>query len=136
MKTEEIAVERLAEDFVSFYSTLDRGSEVVATDAVFDINVPSWRFQLVGPDAFVSWLMEYTSDGYELRIVHLLPTSKGFVVELEGTYNPHGHELYFRNLVACGVQDGKIDDVIYYCTGDWDPETRAHHAHEVKLIRP
>ena len=57
-------------------------------------------------------------------------------MEIEGTYSPHGHELYFRNLVACRINGDRVDEVIYYCTGDWDPETRSIHAREVKLIRP
>jgi hypothetical protein len=142
MKTEEIIAipqeeaERLAEGFVRFYGSLEGPEGVVAPQALFDINVPTWRFQVEGPEAFVEWLKGYTSSGYQLSLRHVVPTSEGFVAEIEGTYEPHGHELYFRNLIACRVTGGLIDEVIYYCTGDWDPETRSHHTHEVKLVRP
>jgi hypothetical protein len=124
----------LADRFATVYATYREAEEIFAPQALFDINVPGWRFQVEGPDAFFSWLRGHSPDGYGIRIVRATPTASGFVVEVEGEYTPHGHELYFRNLIRCEVRDGRINEVVYYCTGDWDPDTRARWLDEPPIV--
>lgn len=125
-----------ADAFLRVYATL-RGSEGVFTeDAFFDINVPEWRFQLTGRTAFTDWLHEYTQEGYELRAPRTVATADGFVVEVEGRYEYDGRPLYFRNLVLGRLAGRRIDEIVFYCTGDWSPETQARHAADVTLLRP
>jgi len=124
----------LADRLATVYATYQGAEEVFAPDALFDVNVPTWRFQVEGPEAFFSWLKGYSPDGYGIRIVRATPTASGFVVELEGEYSPHGHDLYFRNLLLCEVRDGRITELVFYCTGDWDAETRARQLAEAPMV--
>jgi len=126
----------LADRFASAYATYQGGEAIFAPDVLFDVNVPGWRFQVEGADAFFSWLRGHSPAGYGIRLVRATPTASGFVVEVEGEYAPHGHELYFRNLIACEVRDGIISEVVYYCTGDWDPDTRARWLTDPPLVNP
>lgn len=126
----------LADRLATVYATYRGADEVFTPDALFDINVPAWRFQVEGADGFLSWLKGESSDGYGIRILRAAPTASGFAVEIEGEYAPHGHELYFRNLLLCQVRDGRISEVVFYCTGDWDAETRAHQREHAPMIRP
>lgn len=130
-------VDEIAKGLVQVLETYQGAEEVFATDAFFDVNVPTWRFQLETPDAFVAWLQEFCPDGYRISARTPLPTASGFVIEVEGEYSDdHGAALFFRNLYVCAVEDGRISDVSFWCTGDWDAETREHHKAEVRLLRP
>ena len=111
------------------------GQEIFAPDAFFDVNVPTWRFQVRGVERFVGWLQGYAPHGYRIVVVRDLPTSTGFVLEVEGEYEHHGEPLFFRNLYVCDVADDRITDVSFWCTGDWDPETRARHDAEAVMHR-
>lgn len=111
------------------------GQEIFAADAFFDVNVPTWRFQVRGVERFVGWLQSYAPNGYRITVTRELPTATGFVLEIEGEYEHHGVPLFFRNLYICDVTDGLISDVSFWCTGDWDPETRARHDAEASRIR-
>lgn len=124
----------MADGFATAYATYRDAEGLFAPDVLFDINVPGWRFQVEGAGAFFDWLRGHSPDGYGIRIVRAAPTATGFVVEVEGEYAPHGEELYFRNLIACHVRDGRIAEVVYYCTGDWDPPTRARWLAEPPML--
>jgi ketosteroid isomerase-like protein len=105
--------------------------EVFTPDVVFDINVPIWRFQVRGPDRFIAWLRGYAPHGYDITVTRTFPTGTGVVVEVEGEYDRHGHHLFFRNLYICEVTAGRISDVSFWCTGDWDEDTRAQYVAEM-----
>ena len=129
-QTSSLLGSRLA-DMLRDYERL----EIFAPDALFDINVPTWRFQLRGVQRFVGWLQGYDPRGYRITVTRELPTDTGFVLEIEGEYEHHGMPLFFRNLYVCDVADGRITDVSFWCTGDWDPETRARYDAEAPRIR-
>ncbi len=126
----------LADKLVHVYASYEGADEVFAPDALFDVNVPSWRFQLEGPEAFFSWLRGHSPDGYAITLVAVTPTRSGFVAEVEGEYRPGDENLYFRNLILCHVEAERIIEVVFFCTGDWDPQTRARQAAEAPMIRP
>ena len=48
--------EHLSERFADVFQTFDPGEDVFTSDAFFDLNMPVWRFQLQGPEAFASQL--------------------------------------------------------------------------------
>jgi hypothetical protein len=135
MVDQQSSVQRLAKGVELVYG-LEQPRDVFAPDAVFDINIPSWRFQLGSPEAFVGWFRHYTKEGYKINVENVVETQTGFAMELEGEYTDHhGDELYFRNLLLCKVAEGLITEVIYYCTGDWDRPTRERQAKEAALVR-
>ena len=130
IETTPLLGQRLAEMLHDY-----RGQQIFAPDAFFDINVPTWRFQVRGVERFAGWLQGCAPHGYTITVVRELATASGFVLEIEGDYEHHGVPLFFRNLYVCDVADGLITDVSFWCTGDWDPETRAQHAAEAPMLR-
>ncbi len=47
-----------------------------------------------------------------------------------------GQDLSARRLWLCEVRDGRITEVVGYCTGEWNPELRARHAAKAPMLRP
>ena len=133
---DQTAREHLVDGLIRVLETGRGASEVFASDAIFDLNVPAWRFQVQGPDAFNEWWHEEVQGAGRVTIGRSARTPSGFVVEtaIEFTYN--GEELYARQVLLCEVVGDRIVDVVLYCTGDWDADTRARQAAEAPMIRP
>jgi hypothetical protein len=100
--------------------------------ALFDINVPTWRFQLQGPGAFISWFRE-VAPGARVSLTRIVPTASGFLIEVD---EESQEDLYSRALVLCGVEVSRITEVVWYCTGGWDRGTRVRQAAEAPMVRP
>lgn len=130
------AVEQLSERFADVFRTLNGRQGVFAPDVFFDLNVPVWRFQLQGVEAVEAWLRELASEGYEVDILRTVPTATGFVTEHEGSQQQEDGLVSFRHLWLCEVSNGRIVEVVGYCSGEWDEELRARHANEAPMIRP
>lgn len=97
------------------HSVADR---IYAADALFDVNVPQWRFQLRGPDSIRRQLDEWHPQPPDLVEWHQRPIDGGAVVEL-ALWQGEGHELYSRSLHLLDIGDGLITRHVMYCTGDW-----------------
>lgn len=127
---------RLSRRFAEALETLVLGEDVVAPDAFFDLNMPVWRFQLEGPAAMEAQLRNISQGPSRVDIVRTVPTATGFVQEHEEHTDVDGQDLSARRLVLCEVRDGRISEVVVYCTGEWDDELRARHAVEAPMLRP
>jgi hypothetical protein len=101
----------------------------------FDLLPPLWRFQLQGPQAFAAQLRAICEGVPTARILRVVPTASGFVMEHEETQRGVKTEVA-RRLWLCGVRDGRITEVVGYCNGGWDDELRARHAAESPMLRP
>ena len=128
-------VERLSAAFNRCFETLDAGDDVFAPDAFFDLLPPMWRFQLQGPDAFAAQLRAICEGEPSARVLRVVPTATGFVMEHEETQRGAKVEIA-RRLWLCEIRDGRITDVVGYCNGGWDDELRARHEAEAPLLRP
>ena len=128
-------VERLSEAFNQCFSTLDAGDDVFAPDVFFDLYPPLWRFQLEGPAAFVAQLRAIADGEPNARVLRVVPTATGFVLEHEEGQVGVNAEVA-RRLWLCEVRDGRITEVVGYCNGGWDDELRARHAAEAPMLRP
>jgi ketosteroid isomerase-like protein len=127
-------VQRLSEAFNRCFETFDAGEDVFADDAFFDLLPPLWRFQLVGPAAFAAQLRAIAEGEVTARVLRVVPTATGFVLEHEESMR--GDELLVaRRLWLCEVSDGRITEVTGYCNGGWDEELRARHAAEAPMVR-
>jgi hypothetical protein len=62
-------------------------------------------------------------------------TATGFVVETDYETIEGGARIYYRSLSVITVQDGQISNVVHYCTGPWDENTRARQAREAPMLR-
>jgi hypothetical protein len=128
-------VERLSTAFNRCFETFETGEDVFSPDAFFDLYPPLWRFQLQGPDAFVAQLRAISERQASARILRVVPTATGFVLEHEETQLGDRVEVA-RRLWLCEVRDGRISEVVGYCNGGWDDELRARHAAEAPMLRP
>ncbi len=130
---DQATVERLSTALNRCFETFDAGPDVFTDDAFFDLLPPLWRFQVVGPEAFVTQLRAIAA-GQETsaRILRVVPTSTGFALEQE----ERTPDEVARRLFLCEVRDGRIAEVVLYCNGGWDEELRARHAAEAPMVRP
>jgi ketosteroid isomerase-like protein len=132
---DQATIERLSTAFNRCFETLEAGDGVFAEDAFFDLLPPFWRFQLEGRDAFAAQLRAISQGPSTARVLRVVPTATGFVVEHEETH--HGEKVEVaRRLWLCEVRDGLITEVVGYCNGGWDDELRARHAAEAPMLRP
>ena len=128
-------VQRLSEAFNRCFSTLDVEDDVFARDVFFDLFPPFWQFQFEGPAAFVSQLRAIAEGEPHARVLRVVPTASGFVLEHEETQGDPEVEVA-RRLWLCEVRDGRITEVVGYCNGGWTDELRARHAAEAPMLRP
>ena len=128
-------VERLSTAFDRCFETLDAGEDVFTADAFFDLLPPFWRFQVQGPAAFAAQLRAIAEGPTTTRILRVVPTTTGFVLEHEETMCGPRTEVA-RRLWLCEVRDGRISEVLGYCNGGWDDQLRARQAAEAPMLRP
>lgn len=135
---DQATVERLSRGFHDTFRNLAAGDDVFAADVFFDLNMPVWRFQLQGCKAWEAQLKTLAEGGGEVRVDELrtIPTVSGFVTEHEEHQNAQGNDLSARRLWLCEVRDGRIVEVVGYCSGEWNDDLRARHAAEAPMIRP
>jgi hypothetical protein len=128
-------VERLSTALNRCFETLDANDDVFAEDAFFDLYPPLWRFQIQGRAAFAAQLRAISEGESSSRILRVVPTATGFVMEHEETQRGERTEVA-RKLWLCDVRDGRITEATCYCNGGWDDELRARHAAEAPMLRP
>jgi hypothetical protein len=128
-------VERLSTAFNRCFETLEVGDDVFTADAFFDLLPPLWRLQLQGPRAFIAQLRAISEGESTARILRVVPTTTGFVLEHEETQRGPKDEVA-RRLWLCEVREGRISEVVGYCNGGWDDDLRARHAAEAPMLRP
>ncbi len=131
---DEATAERLSARFGSVFETFDPG-DLFALDAFFDLNMPVWRFQLVGADAFTAQLKKIAKGRVTLEVLRTVPTVSGFVHEHEERQEVDGEVYSARRLWLCEVRDGRIAEVVGYCSGEWDEALRARHTLEAPMLR-
>jgi len=124
--------ERLAGAFNRCFETFTADDETFTADVFFDLLPPLWRFQVLGVDAFLAQLREIAPGPPTVRLLTVVPTATGFVLQHEETAG----DTVARRLVLCEVRDGRIAEVLVYCNGSWDAALRARHAVEAPMLRP
>ena len=126
--------EQLATALNRCFETLDAPAGLFTDDAFFDLLPPFWRFQLEVPEAFVAQLRAIAHGSVASRVIRVIPTSEGFVLEHQETQSGPPAESA-RRVWICRVESGRIADVTCYCNGGWDDELRARHAAEAPMVR-
>jgi hypothetical protein len=128
-------VERLSTAFNRCFETLEAPDDLFAPDVFCDLLPPLWRFQLQGPAALAAQLRAIAEGEPSARVLRVVPTATGFVMEHEETQRA-ATTYVARRLWLCEVRDGRITEVVGYCNGGWDDELRARHAAEAPMLRP
>ncbi len=129
---ERIAARLAALDF-------DGLAELYRADALLDVSVPSWRYQLLGSDAIRESLREeagYLTEGARVTGQRVTPTDDGVVVELQVRFVQEGEERQWREVHLFHTDGVAITEHVNYCTGIWDAATIARQAVEAPMVRP
>jgi hypothetical protein len=125
----------LAEGLVRWLETGVRPDDLFAEDLFVDLSLPHWRMQEAGADRAVGIReVEHPFAG-RVRVEALDQTSRGFLLQFEERWEAEGQHWYCRELIHCVVTDGRISELIVYCTGDWDSSVQRRHAEQVRLLR-
>ncbi|HZJ26462.1 MAG TPA: hypothetical protein VFF40_05535 [Acidimicrobiia bacterium] len=132
---DEATVARLSRGFAEVFCTFEAGEDAFAADAFFDLNMPVWRFQLQGAEAFAHQISEINEGPAWVDVLRTVPTESGFVTEHVEHQMVGDSEVTARRLWLCEVRDGRITEVVGYCSGEWDEELRARHAIEAPLLQ-
>jgi hypothetical protein len=135
-KESGVEVERLSKRFAETFERLEAELDVFAPDAFFDLNMPVWRFQLIGADAFSAQLRHINQGPIRIDVLRTVTTDAGFATEHEEHQDVDGEDLTARRRWLCSVYDGRSSEAIGYCSGEWDAELRARHALEAPMVRP
>ena len=133
---EQATAERLSERFHEAFRTFEAGDDAFAPDVFCDLNMPEWRFQLQGREAFATQLERINEGPSRVEVLRTVPTTSGFVTEHVEHQDVDGEDHSARRLTLCEVVRGRIAEVTVYCTGEWTDELRARHAAEAPMIRP
>ena len=129
-------VQRLSRRFHDVFRTFDADGDAFADDAFFDLNMPVWRFQVQGREAFGAQLQRINQGPSRVDVLRTVRTESGFVTEHVEHQLVDGEDHSARRLWLCEVREGRIIDVVGYCSGEWDEALRARHAAEAPMIRP
>ncbi len=132
---DQATAERLANRLAEVMRTFEAG-DLFAPDVFCDLNMPVWRFQLQGAEAFAAQLRSINEGPSRSDILRTVPTDSGFVTEQEEWQDTPDGVVSARRIFLCEVRDGRITEVVVYCSGEWDEALRARHAVEAPMIRP
>ena len=127
-------IEHLAAALNRCFETLEAPPDLFTDDVFCDLLPPFWRFQVEGRETFVEQLRAIANGSISSRVVRVLPTSEGFVLEHEENQTGPPSQTA-RRVWICGVDDGRISELTCYCNGGWDDELRARHAAEAPMLR-
>jgi len=108
-----------------------------APDALLDMNLPTWRFQLQGSDTIGQYFSEQTTGLTNLRCTQLreLATDDAVVVESERRFDSSDGEYLWRCVDVVRIVAGEIVEHAQYCTGCWGPDDIARQAREAPMVR-
>lgn len=118
---------------------LERGETagLFAPDAFADLTFPRWRLQVEGAQEIDRTKRELHPPAGTARVERLHRTERGYVLQVEERWDAGGQRWYCREAFLCELDDaGRIAELAYYCTGDWDEARVAEHAEAVTLLRP
>jgi hypothetical protein len=126
----------LADKFIQFLETGIAPAGLFAPDLFLDFTLPLWRLQATNAeDAIASRRAGHPSTG-RVPTSRFDRTERGFVLEVEETWEQDGDSWYCRELFRADVRDDVIAELAVYCTGDWDSARVAEHRAAVVLARP
>ncbi len=128
--------DHLSRRFADMFGAFDGGDDVFAADVLFDLNMPVWRFQMQGREAWGAQMAALIRGPLRIDVLRTVPTASGFVAEHAEHQQVEGEDLTARRLWLCETRDGLIVEAVGFCTGEWDEALRARHAVEAPMLRP
>ena len=118
---------------------LERGETdgLFAPDAFADLTFPHWRLQVQGAEEMDRTKNALHPPAGTTRVERVHRSEHGYVLQVEERWEDGGQQWYCREAFICDLDEqGRIAELGYYCTGDWDEARVAEHAEAVTLLRP
>ena len=118
---------------------LERGDTdgLFAPDVFADLTFPHWRIQVEGAEEMQRTKNELHPPAGSTRVERVHRSERGYVLQAEERWENEGQQWYCREVFICDLDTGgRITELNYYCTGDWDEARVAAHAEAVTLARP
>src|SRR5215210_2502669 len=96
-----VTAERLSRCFHDAFRTFEAGGDAFADDAFFDLNMPVWRFQIQGREAFGAQLERINQGPAHVDVLRTVRTESGFVTEHIEHQEVGGEDHSARRLWLC-----------------------------------
>jgi hypothetical protein len=112
-------------------------TERYAPDALLDMNLPTWRFQLQGPAAAKEYFEEQLARAPNLRCTQLreIIADDAFVVESECRFDGTDGEYMWRAVDVFVLVGNEVVEHTHHCTGCWTPGDIARQSIEAPMVR-
>jgi ketosteroid isomerase-like protein len=112
-------------------------TERYAPDALLDMDLPAWRFQLQGAAAAREYFEEQFGDARNLRCTHLREIVAGdaVVVESECRFDGDDGEYMWRAVDVFHLVGGEVVEHAQHSTGCWSPADIARQSAEAPMVR-
>lgn len=121
-----------ADAFLAMHGSIHSSAGIYTDDAVLDMNVPRWRFQVGGRAAITDAFDHSFPQGFTVDHKRWEPTPTGAVIEYDGHDAATGD--YYRHLVLLEMRGEKIGRLTLYCTGGWEAATVEQQRREAPLV--
>jgi ketosteroid isomerase-like protein len=111
-------------------------ADLYATDAVLDMNLPTWRFQHQGGDKIATYFRDQIDSLANLRCTQSRSavTAETVIVESECRFDGEDGEYLWRCVDIFTLAEGAIARHTQYCTGCWTPADIARQAAEAPMV--
>jgi hypothetical protein len=114
---------------------MDQLAALYTPDALIDLNVPQWRWQVGGTPARRALAEDFHAADRSATVHRVTPTTDGLLLEEDVSFTEHGETRRFRQMHAFRLDGEQIIEHVIYCTGVWDAATIARQAVEAPMIR-
>jgi ketosteroid isomerase-like protein len=111
--------------------------DLYASDAVLDMNLPTWRFQYTGAETIRGYFRDQIGGLRNLRCTQnrSVVTAATVMVESECRFDGDDGEYLWRCVDILALDGGRISLHTQYCTGCWTPADIARQAAEAPMVR-
>lgn len=129
------SAEASAARLVRFLETGEVTAGLFTDDVFCDFTLPLWRLQAEGVTDVVA--LRRSGHPGPGRVIgrRCDSTERGFVLEIEESWEDKGETWYCRELIRCDLRGDSIEAISVYCTGDWTAARVSQHARDVRLLR-
>lgn len=133
---DKLAVNDVAIRLIAYLESGKPDQDLFSEDVFCDFTPPQWRVQARGLDPVLAIRRRGHPSPSKVPRWSALPTSSGFVMEIEERWSDSAGDWYCREAIIAEVDGRSIRRLSIYCTGDWNAERQAAHAAQVTLLEP
>jgi hypothetical protein len=114
----------------------DALADLCIDDVLVEVVVPQWRFQIAGRESAREGLAhEEFVPGREVVWHQRTAIEDGLLLEVESVAPMHGEPHRWLEMNRFRFADGRIVEIVQYCSGFMDAATQARNAAEAPLVR-